>query len=380
MFTDKYRLLAPGPVQIPKEVLDELSKPMVHHRTPLFTKLFEKTLDDLKFVFRTKQPVMVLPTTGTGAMEASLVNTLSPGDEALFIASGKFGERWATIANQYDITAHILEVDWGTTFDISTINTILDNNPNIKAIFTQSCETSTCVLHDIHSLAKITKDNPGLILVVDAISSLLAAELPMDEWGVDVVITGSQKSLMLPTGLSFVCLSEKAWEFNKASECPKFYLDLEKELEANKKNMTHFSSSVSLIRALNVSLSLIKDKGLEHYQKRCEKLQELTLLSLKIFNIEDFASSPIATALEVPEGIDGLKLRSHIEENYNVTFMGGQDHLKGKIIRIGHIGDISDEDFLAAMYFLGKSLIDLNYKNLDAAKVDALIEQLKEKL
>ena len=204
--------------------------------------------------------------------------------------------------------------------------------------------------------------------------------MPMDKWGVDVLLTGSQKSFMIPAGLSFISFSKKAWDFNKDSKCPKFYLDVKKEFEANKKHQTHFSSSVSLIRALNVSLNMIKEKGLDHYKNRCKKLQELTLQTLEAYKLEVFATSPIVTAFNSPLNIDGLELRSHIEKNYNVTFMGGQDHLKGKIIRIGHIGDISDEDLLAAMYFLGKSLIDLNYKQITNSDLESLVKSLKEKL
>lgn len=356
-----YRLLTPGPVQIPDSVLRELSQPMLHHRTPEFEQILKEVLEKLKRVFQTQQPVMILPTTGSGAMEAAVVNVLSPGDEALVVVSGKFGERWKEICDVYGIKATALEVEWGQALDPERVLRFLEQNPKTKAVFTQVCETSTAVLHPIEELSKIVSRFPKTLLAVDAITALGVIDLPMDQWKIDIVVAGSQKAFMLPTGLSFISLSQKAWELNKTARCPRYYLDVAKERKANTAQQTYFSSPVSMIRALNVALDIMLQDGLPHYIRRFEKLSHALREAAKVLEFEIYAKapSPSVTALLTPPGIDSEKLRGHLESKYRITVMGGQDKLKGKILRIGTLGYIREDDIRAVIEALGASLEDM---------------------
>lgn len=374
----KYRLMAPGPVQMSKSVQQALSEPMIHHRTPAFVNILKTALSGLKYVFETQQPVMILPTTGTGAMEAALINTLSPDDHILCVAGGKFGERFEKIAKAYNIKTSSLDVKWGEAADPVVIDSFLASHPNTKAVTVQACETSTGVLNPIHEIAKVVEKYPNTLLIVDGITAVGATKIPMDEWKIDILLSGSQKAFQIPTGLAFISLSQKAWDFVEHSTCPKFYLDLKKEMQANQQGQTHFSSSVSLIRALNVVLEDIQKQGLTAWQQRVLNLSIATqktalALGLKLYSQ---SPSPTLTAILVPETVDGAALRKHLEEKYNITVMGGQEHLKGKIIRIGHMGDISNEDALSTMYYLALSLNELGY-SVDDQTIENALQQMK---
>lgn len=360
---NKYRLMAPGPVQMSEAVLQALSQPMIHHRTPAFIKILNKALSSLQYVFETKNPVLILPTTGTGAMEAALINTLSPNDHILCVAGGKFGERFAKIASAYGIQPSTIDVEWGHAVDPLIIESFLSSHPHIKAVTVQACETSTGVYHPIEQIAKVVKKFPNTLLIVDGITAVGATKIPMDKWGIDILISGSQKAFQIPTGLAFISLSDKAWSFAESSTCPKFYLNLKKEAVANKEGQTHLSSSVTLIRALNVVLEEIQSKGLDGWQQRVMNLSIATQKAALSFGLKLYANtpSPTLTSIVVPNGVDGGLLRKHLEQKYNITVMGGQDHLKGKIIRIGHMGAISNDDALSTMYYLALSLNELGF-------------------
>jgi len=355
----KYRLLAPGPVQLHPLVLKELAKPMIHHRTPEFEKILGSCLEKLKLCFRTAEPVLIHGAAGSGAMESALVNTLSPGDEILCVVSGKFGERWAKMAQVYGIKTQILNVPWGHAVDTKAVANALSSNPKLKAVLTQACETSTATEHPVQGLAELIRSQfPEVLLMVDAITAIGAMPLPMDEWGLDVVVSGSQKAFMLPTGISFIALSQKAWLANKVAKCPRFYWDLSEELKTQKKSQTFFSSAVAHIRGLNVALDFLVDENLERTIRRTRYLAQLTREAATDLGYKVYSKSPAGavTALSVPDGVDGEKLRDRIESEFNITLMGGQDQLKGKILRIGHLGFIEDEDFEIGLEALGLAL------------------------
>ena len=357
----RYRLMTPVPVPLPQLALEQMGQPMIHHRTPEFTQILERVLKKLKEAFLTKQPVMMHVSTGSGGMESALVNTLSPGDEVLCVVSGKFGERWRDIAMAYHMKTHTIEVPWGEAVDPFQVRSALEARPQIRAVLCQASETSTAVLHPIQEIAEIVKAHQNTLFMVDAITAIGSTPLPMDEWGIDVVVAGSQKAFMLPTGLAFVALSEKAWRFQKTSTCPRYYFDLAAEKEANSSGQTHFSSAVSHIRALDVALDFFSDEGLKRSIKRSQLMADVFRAGVKALGLALYskAPTPAVTAVLLPEEIDGKKLRKHIEEKYNITVMGGQGMLTGKILRVGHLGNISDDDVVATIEALGLSLIDL---------------------
>jgi aspartate aminotransferase-like enzyme len=352
-----YRLMTPGPVPLPEEVLEVLARPMEHHRTPEFVALFGRVLQNLKKVFMTNEPCFIQTSTGSGGMESALVNTLSPGDHVLSIVSGKFGERWAEMAEAFGLRVTRLEVEWGRAVRVNDVEEALKKNPDIKAVMTQACETSTGVLHPVRELARATRDSKA-ILIVDAITALGALPLPMDEWGVDVIIGGSQKAFMLPTGLSFIAFSKKAWSLVEKSTMPKFYFDIREEKKANDNGESLFSSAVTHVRALDLVLDIFLKRGMHKVHERIDALSRASIEAAREMGLKVFSeiASPSVTALAMPEGIDGQKVRADIEKSSHVIVMGGQDRLKGKIIRIGNMGAIRDDDLIATLEALAASL------------------------
>ncbi len=354
--------MAPGPVPLHPDVEAALSLPMIHHRTPLFDQILKKVLNNLKKVFCTEEPVYIVSGTGSAGMEACLVNILSPGDEVLCIVSGKFGERWAEMAAHFGYKVHLLTVPWGEAVEPIEVEKILTQNPQLKAVLCQACETSTAVLHPIQELGELISKCPHTLFLVDGITAVGAAPLPMDEWKIDGLVAGSQKAFMLPTGLSFVSFSKKAQLSLTDSTSPRFYLDLRKEKAANEKGETFYSSSVTLIRALDRALDIMLEKPLEEWLKKIQRRADFTSFCTFSLRLDLYSQSPTPslTAIKVPEQVDGLKWRLRLEEKYNLTVMGGQDQLKGKILRIGHMGHITDFDLLAMAQALYYSLEDVN--------------------
>ena len=352
-------LLTPGPVPAAASLLKKLSEPMIHHRSPDFVNILKQTKSLLKKVFQTKQEVFILNASGTGAMSAALLNTLSPKDTVLVLSAGKFGERWAEMAKAYNLRVIQLKAAWGKTFPVKKVRALLNKNPRIKAVLVQACETSTGVLHPIKELASLIKKKPKTLFIVDAISALGAVDIPMNKWGIDIMVGGSQKSFSLPAGMSFIALSKKAWTFNQTARLPVYYLDLKKEKEAQAKGQTAFSTNVSSLRALHSLLSPLKKKeGLNKMMKHSERLSKISLQFCQILNLKIFAEplSPSLTSIALPKHIDGVKLKKHIEEKYKITLGGGQGKLKGKIIRIGHLGAISVADLKKGLKSLALAL------------------------
>jgi len=360
----KNYLLTPGPTPLPPEVCQAMSRPIIHHRTPQFQAVLKEATEGLKYVFQTKNDIFILASSGTGAMEAAVANLLSPGELAITVEGGKFGERWTEICKSYAIIPEIIPAEWGKAVDPQEIAKRLKANPKIKAVFTTLCETSTGVTNDIQAIGQVVRDTDS-VLVVDAISGLGAIELKTDDWGVDVVVSGSQKGLMLPPGLGFISVSSKAWAKVDDSKCPKYYFDLKKAKKAYDKTDTPFTPAISLIIALGESLKIIKADGLENVFNRHRKMAEATRLAVKALGLTLFAptaSSNVVTAVNAPAGIDGEKLVKTMRDNYGVTIAGGQEELKGRVFRIAHMGFIDEFDIIVGISCLEKVLAQMGYK------------------
>jgi len=374
-------LLAPGPTPVPDRVLLAMAQPMIHHRTPQFSAIFAEVKEDLKYLFQTKQDVLILAASGTGAMEGSVTNLFSPGDEVIVINGGKFGERWGKISESYGLKAHWLNVEWGKAVDPKDVKKILDANPKIKGIMVQASETSTAVAHPVKELAQFTKNRQDCLLIVDGITAVGVFPVPMDELGIDVLVSGSQKAFMLPPGLAFAALSEKAWKFMETAKCPRFYFDFKKERKNLKDNTTAYTPAASLIIGLREALRMIKEEGLENVFARHNRLARATRAAVKAMNLKPLAPdspSDATTGVYVPEGVDGGKLVKYLRDEMGITLAGGQDHLKGKILRIAHLGYIDTFDIIVAISSIEMALRKFGYKMEFGKGVAAAQEVLLE--
>jgi aspartate aminotransferase-like enzyme len=341
-----------------------MATPIIHHRTAEYEEIFSKVRQGLKHLFQTQQEVMTLSSSGTGAMDAAVSNLLSPGDKALAIVGGKFGQRWADICKAYQVEVETIEVEWGQAVNPNDIAKKLEENNQIKAVFTTFSETSTGVMHDIKAIAEIVAAYPNTVIVVDAITALGVTDVPMDNWQLDVVVTGSQKALMMPPGLSFIALSEKAWKLAESSRLPKYYFDLKKERKSQAKNQSAYTPAISLVIALREALNLIEQEGLEQVFKRHHRLAEATRAAVGALGLELLAPqspSPALTAVKAPQGIEVSALRKLLSQKYGVAIAGGQDHLNGKIFRIAHLGYMSTFDTITAISALEMALHELGY-------------------
>lgn len=375
-----YSLLAPGPVNLHPEVRKILAEPMIHHRTPEFDQIFSRVREGLKKIFQTKEDVFIHTSTGTGGMESLLVNTLSPGDQVLAIVSGKFGERWAEMAKTFGAQVHILSVPWGKAVNPEDVKKHLQSHPQTRAVLCQACETSTAVAHPIRELANIIEPFSDTLLLIDGITAVGAYSLPMDQWKIDGLVAGSQKAFMLPTGLSFVSFSKKAWGFVEKAKMPRFYFDVRAEKKANKNGESFFSAAVPLIKALDHVLHLISEKGLENHFHDIHRRAEATRLFAVNMGFSLYAESPSdsVTAISLPPSIDGQKLRLSIEKDFNMTVMGGQDQAKGKIIRIGHMGYIQDEEIVRSIEYLARATLKMDSSFSSDKNITNTIEELEK--
>ena len=360
----KCYLMAPGPTPVAPETLLAMAEPMIHHRSPQFSAILAEVEEGLKFVFQTKNDVLILVASGTGAMEGAVTNFLSAGDKALVVRGGKFGERWEEICTAYGVKAITIDVEWGKSIRPELIEAALKADKDIKAVYIQAHETSTGVKHPVEAIGKIVNQFPGTILVVDAISALGVYDLKTDDWHIDVLVSGSQKALMLPPGLAFASISEKAWEMNKTSRLPKFYFDFAKERKSLAKNTGAYTSAVTLIIGLQQVLRQLKSLGLEAIFARNKRLSEATKAGIKALGLKFYAEenpSEALTAIRAPEGINGQDVVKTLREKYGVTIAGGQAQAKGKIFRISHMGYVNEFDVIVALSALELTLKDLGY-------------------
>ena len=375
-------LLSPGPTPVPGEIRQAMAQPMIHHRTPEFQAILKEVAAGLQSVFRTKQNVFILTSSGTGAMEAAVANTVSAGDEALVIRGGKFGERWGELCEAFGVKVIPIDVPWGKPLDLRQISDQLAKHPGIRAVFSTLCETSTAVTFDIRGIKKEMGTSQALF-VVDTISGLGAEPFAMDEWGVDVTVCGSQKGLMLPPGLSFIAFSPRALEKVEASKTPRYYFDMKLAKEAWDDTDTPFTPAISLIIGLAEALKRIQsigvDRLIETHRAQTQAIRKaLVALGLELYTDPSCASYAV-TAARVPSGVDGKALLKRLRDQHGVIFAGGQGkELSGKIIRIASMGAIGPSEIRAGLQALEQVLTEMGWKpQRPGAGLEALEAALK---
>ena len=380
---DKLTLMIPGPTPVPETVLKALGKHPIGHRSAEFQELTKRVNELLKWLHQTNQDVLTITGSGTAAMEAGIINTLSRGDKVLCGDNGKFGERWVKVAKAYGLDVEVLKADWGRPLNPKLFQNVLeaDTSKEIKAVILTHSETSTGVINDLEVIAKHVQKHGQALIIADCVTSLGACNMPMDEWGIDVVASGSQKGYMIPPGLSFVAMSQKAWAATTNSNLPKFYLNLTSYKNTIEKNSTPFTPSVNLYFALEASLNMMKKEGLQEIFQRHERHKKATQAGVKAMGLNLFAEegfgSPSITAVS-PDNINAEEIRKIVKEKYDILLAGGQDHLKGKVFRIGHLGFVNDRDVLTAITAIEASLQNLGKLNTPiGAGISAAARELK---
>ena len=360
----KRYLLAPGPTPVPAEILLSMAAPIIHHRSPDFLPVLDSAKKGLQWLYQTKNDVLILSSTGTGGMVGAVNNFFNQGDEVLVVNGGKFGERWTKICQAYGLKVEEIVVEWGYAVKPAEVEERLKKNKNLKGVFVQATETSTGVYHDIQTLSSIVRKYEDTLFVVDAISALVAHDLRTDEWGIDIMVGGSQKGVMLPPGIAFVSVSEKAWKKAETSKIPKFYFNFKKERENLAKNQTNFTSPVTLIIGLNAGLKMLQAEGLENVFKRHERLAHATRKAVQAIGLDLYPKESPAnsvTAIMTPPGIDGQAVYKNLREKYGITAAGGQDKAKGKIFRIAHLGYSDRFDIITAIAGIEMVLKGMGY-------------------
>jgi len=362
----EYLLLTPGPTNVPKRILEKTAIPMIHHRTKEFQAILERVNFNLQKVFFTQAPVMTFAASGTGAMEASISNLLSRGDLVISFSAGKWGERFRDIAKAYGLDVKSYETPYGEAISAEQVRQALKQHSSAKAVLVTLCETSTAVTHPIREIAAVTQGSSAL-LMVDAVSGLMCDPLLMDEWGVDVVVCGSQKGLMLPPGLAFAALNERATQALLRSNLPKFYFNFTETLKAIKKNDTPFTPGISLIVGLAHALRRIQAEGLDRIVARHQAQAQAICQAVKALGLELYTDSACAsnavTAVKVPSGIDGKDLLKRLRQSHGIILAGGQGkELAGKIFRIASMGAIDRQEIQLGLTALEKVLNEMGWK------------------
>jgi aspartate aminotransferase-like enzyme len=353
----KFYLITPGPTPIPPEVAAQSALPIIHHRTHEFGDLFDQVSQGLKYVFQTKNDVFILTASGSGAMESAVANLVNPGDKVIVATSGSFGDRWVKIAQAFGAKVISVQEEWGKPVNPQKIQDALVNHSDIQAVFLQHTETSTGVVNDLKTIGAIVSKT-NAVSVVDAISGLAGEELQMDEWNLDVVVSGSQKGLMTAPGLAFASVGEKAWKKVEACKNHRFYFDYRLIKKSIPNKETPWTPAVTLLQSLNTALQLIREDGMEKTWERHKKLARATQAGLKALGLTLFAESPCAvlTSAKLPSGLDGAKLVDWMRDELGVSIAGGQDHLKGKIVRLAHMGYMDQFDILIGLSALETAL------------------------
>ncbi|TMA21052.1 MAG: alanine--glyoxylate aminotransferase family protein [Deltaproteobacteria bacterium] len=350
----KIRLLTPGPTPVPERLSLRMAQPIVHHRSPEFEQVFARVREGLQWLFQTKEDVIQFASSGTGAMEAAFTNFLRKGDTVIVIDGGKFGERWAKFAKAYGVKAVTLKCAWGSPVDPAAVEKALEDNPEAKGVFVQANESSTGVAHPIQALAKVAQKSPA-ILVVDAISALGAFDLPFDAWGIDVMVSACHKALGLPPGISFLAANARAWKLNETADLPRFYFDLRRERESQRKNQTAWTPAISIVEGLDESLKMYREEGLADCFARHERLAQGARAGMRALGLELYSKAPSAamTTVVAPAGVDSEKLVKHLFSRYGIKLVGGQDDFDMLIV-VGAIErGLAD---LGARIELGKGL------------------------
>ncbi|HLS59975.1 MAG TPA: alanine--glyoxylate aminotransferase family protein [Virgibacillus sp.] len=355
MQQDTNLLRIPGPSPIPSSVQQAMNQPMIGHRGKETTILMQGIKTKLKKVFGTKQDVMILTGSGTSGLEAAVVNTVTAGEEVLVIVSGAFGDRFAKICETYELHVHRLEVTWGEAVRPEDVKSFLQENPQIKAVFITYCETSTGIINPISEVSRVVHKHSEALVIADGVSCVGGIDTQMDEWGIDIFVSGSQKAMMLPPGLNFIAASDRAWKVIEANKQPRFYLDLRKYRQNLVDNSTPFTPAVSLLFGLEQVLNLFERERLEAVYLRHDTMKEMMRAAMKALGIPllttDESASPTVTAIR-PADFDGEELRKQVKKDFGLDLAGGQQHLKGKIVRIGHMGYCTAADVLQIISIL----------------------------
>jgi serine---pyruvate transaminase len=361
--SSKRYLITPGPTPIPPEVAAAAAAPMQHHRSPEFRALLIETLGRLQQVFATENDIVLFTGSGTAAMESAVANMLSPGDRVVVATAGNFGDRWVKLIRSYGLEPVVVEQPWGERLDPARIGAAASEE-GTKAVFVTHSETSTGVVHDVEAIAAAVAPS-GAVLVVDAVSSLGGVELATDAWGVDVVVSGSQKALMSPPGLAFASVSEKAWKLAERSQLPRYYLDWRRAADSQVKGDTAFTPAVSIVLALRTALDLILTQGLANVWEHNRRLARATRAGVKGLGLDlyspDDDSSAMVTALLMPEGVDGQECYTVLRDRHGIVLAGGHGPLRGRIMRIGHMGYMNEFDIVTALAGLEMALAQLGH-------------------
>lgn len=381
---DKLFLMIPGPTPVPESALMALAKHPIGHRTPEFSNLLKEVYEDLRWVFQTKEDVFLFASSGTGAMEAAIFNLVNPGDKVLSLVIGNFGERWAKISKSRGANVEVINADWGKAIDPEVLKARLDQDVNkeIKFVTLTHNETSTGVTNDVETLCKIINEH-GALSIVDGITSVGAMPVKMDEWGIDVLVTGSQKGFMIPPGLAFLACSQKAWAVYEQCQYPSFYFNFGAHKKAIAENSTPYTPAVSLIVALKETLSMMKSEGLDAMYHRHETLAKglraaVRALNLQLFVEDDSIASKAITAILPPEGISSNDIRKILKQEFDIQVADGQGQVKGKIFRMGHLGFVSYRDMLGCVGALEMALAKVGHKFEQGAGTAALIQTMIE--
>jgi aspartate aminotransferase-like enzyme len=340
-------LFTPGPTELPAEVREAMSRPIIHHRTDEYREQFLETTRLLEEHLATTQPVITLSCSGSGAMEAALVNVLSPGDEAIVVEGGKFGARWRAIGEAYGVAVHTVSVEWGRVATVEEVESALQAHPRARVMFITHSETSTGALFPVMELARAARAR-GVATIADAVTSFGVYDLHFDRSDLDGVVWGSQKAMMIPPGLGFVCFSPRGWELAEKSKLPKLYFNLPKARAALAKGDTPFTPAITLVLAARAAMQLMAREGRENVFARHRRNADAARAAARALGLSLFAEVPTnaVTAVLVPAGLDGAAVVKTMERRYGVKIAGGQEQLKGKIFRLGHIGDYDEGDIL----------------------------------
>jgi len=362
---------------VPQEVLLAEAAPMIHHRTKAFSAIHAEAAEGLQKLFGTEQDVYVVMGSGTAGMEAAVANIVSRGDKVVCVNGGKFGQRWSELCTVYGAEVVELAIEWGRSFTAELAARALKDHPDARALYMTHSETSTGALSDVEAVARLTRRTDTL-LVVDSITGLGVHPVRMDEWGVDVVVGGSQKGCMMPPGLAFIAVSPRTWDAVEACTSPRYYLDLRAMRKSWQKTTTAFTAAVSLIRALREALAMMLEEGLDNVHERHARMAAATRAATQAMGLRLVAESPAngVTALYTPDGVDAEQVRAAMRESHGVSVAGGQDHLKGKILRIGHMGYVCEEDILVVVGTLERALKDAGCDFTLGAGVKAVLEAL----
>jgi aspartate aminotransferase-like enzyme len=358
----KPRLMTPGPAMVPEEVLLELARPVYHHRSSEAKRVMTEVLEGLKEVFQTRNDVLILTASGTGAMEAAAVNAVPPGAKALVLSAGHFGARWTSICKAFSLNAIVLETEWGRPVDPEQVAQALRAHPDAVCVMGTLSETSTGTGHPIEAIGRIVAQTPALF-AVDGISGVGAMECRTDQWGIDLLCVGSQKALMIPPGLAFVSVSSKAWARIDSFDSPSYYFNLKAARKKVKEFDTPYTPAHTLILALRAALRKIKEEGIANIWERHRKVSEACQAGILALGLELFSSRPAEglTAFCVPEGLEDTQIRSRLSERFGISTIGGQEKLKGKIIRIGHMGYTDEIDVVGTLAALEMTLAELGH-------------------